>query len=114
MEIARKRPLGVTILAILAGISGISLIGVGIANGSFGIVLGIIWLIMAWGLWTGKGWAWIITVILTIISIILSVVAVVVGAVASIITLIIDIVILYYLYRPNVKSYFGRGSKFST
>jgi hypothetical protein len=25
-----------------------------------------------------------------------------------IIILIIDIVILYYMYRPNVKSYFGR------
>lgn len=146
-EIGRRRPLGVTIIAILAGIEGAALLGGGlygvlylapklsqvssslttelgtavsglasttvIISGSIGIALGIAWFVLTWGLWTAKGWAWIVTVILTIISLILGIISVVTGAVSNIISVIINIVILYYLYRPNVKSYFGRGTKLS-
>ena len=76
--------------------------------GAVAIAIGIVWLVLAWGLFTAKGWAWIITVILAIISAIFSAIGVFGGAVWYISTLIIDIVILYYMYRPNVKSYFGR------
>jgi hypothetical protein len=114
----RSHPLGVTILSILAGISGIVGIVVGIIAsliippaGVVGIVIGLIWLGLAWGLWTGKGWAWIITVIIAIISIIFNIFGAVTGHVDQIISLIIAAVMLYYLFRPNVKAYFGRGTK---
>jgi uncharacterized membrane protein (DUF2068 family) len=132
LQTGRKRPLGVTIVAILMLINGIILI----ASGAFGITtteilageignaltggivaissvviaLGIASLIIAWGLITGKGWAWIITVILSIISIIMSIISIVAGSFGSIVSLIINGVILYYMYRPDVKSYFGRRS----
>ena len=78
-------------------------------GGGIAIALGIAWLVIAWGLFTAKGWAWIITVILAIISAIFSAIGIGGGAVIPhLIILIIDIVILYYMYRPNVKSYFGR------
>lgn len=73
-----------------------------------GIALGIACFVLAWGLYAGRDWAWIITVILTIISIIFSLVAIGGGDFVNIMTLIIDAVILYYLYRPSVKVYFGR------
>jgi uncharacterized membrane protein (DUF2068 family) len=113
----RSRPLGVTILSILAGISGIVGIAAGIIAsliippaGIVGIVIGLIWLGLAWGLWTGKGWAWIVTVIIAIISIIFNIFGAVTGHAGQIISLIIAAVMLYYLTRPNVKAYFGRGS----
>ncbi|MGA8565366.1 MAG: DUF2127 domain-containing protein [Nitrososphaeraceae archaeon] len=159
MERTRSRPLGVTIVAILAIIDGIILLTGGILAvtivplvssglngtlsnitvtdqqgqqvkvqstgmtgmvatiaiiaGSVAIVLGLVWFGLAWGLLTGKGWAWIITVILSIISIVFGIVGIASGGAPSIISLIINGVILYYMYRPNVKSYFGRGVKIS-
>ena len=154
MDRARTRPIGVTIIAILAIIDGIVLLTggilavtivplissglngalsnitvtnqqgqqvnvhstsmngivatVAIVAGSIAIVLGIVWFVLAWGLLTGKGWAWIITLILAIVSVIFSIVGIVSGGAPSIISLIINGIILYYMYRPNVKSYFGR------
>ena len=72
------------------------------------IVLGIARFVVAWGLLTGKGWAWIVTIIITIISIILDIILIIFGSFESVIGLIIDGVIIYYLYRPSVKSYYGR------
>jgi hypothetical protein len=151
-----KRPVGVTIIAILAIIGGILLLFGGIAfvalapilsqintiddnssnstfslniNGTdvtvpknalfiFGgflgiiggalIVIGIAGFVVAWGLLTGKGWAWIVTIIVAIISIILNLIVVISGGLENIIGLIIYGIIIYYLYRPSVKSYFGR------
>lgn len=72
------------------------------------IVIGIASFVVAWGLLTGKGWAWIVTIIIVIISIILNIILIVAGSFESVIGLIIDGIIIYYLYRPSVKSYFGR------
>ena len=155
MERTRSRPLGVTIVAILAIIDGIVLLTGGIfavtvvpvvnsgltnlsvtdqqgqqvniqgtgmngilatiaiVAGSVAIILAIIWFLLAWGLLTAKGWAWIITVILSIISIVFGIVGIASGGAPSIISLIINGVILYYMFRPNVKAYFGRGVKIS-
>ena len=152
-----KRPVGVTIIAILAIIGGILLLFGGIAfvafapilsqintiedndssNSSFSlningtdvtvpknalfifggflgiiggalIVIGIAGFVVAWGLLTGKGWAWIVTIIVAIISITLNLIVVISGGLENIIGLIIYGIIIYYLYRPSVKSYFGR------
>jgi uncharacterized membrane protein (DUF2068 family) len=101
---------GITTTEILAGEIGNALTGGIVAISSVVIALGIASLIIAWGLITGKGWAWIITVILSIISIIMSIISIVAGSFGSIVSLIINGVILYYMYRPDVKSYFGRRS----
>jgi hypothetical protein len=125
MQTGKKRPLGVTIVAILMIINGIILIltgaggiavgaildipFIGVASGVL-IALGIAALVVAWGLIKGKVWAWIVTVILSIISIIMSIIAIAGGNFGSIISLIINGVILYYMYRSEVKAYFGRTS----
>lgn len=118
----KVRPVGVTILAVLEIISGI----VGIVGGIFfatiaglldvdflgaigGIVAGILVAIgiasfvMAWGLLEGKPWAWTFTLILTIISVVFEL------AGANIVGLIIDAIVLYYLFRPHVKAFFGKS-----
>jgi hypothetical protein len=89
------------------------------------LVRSIGYLIVSYGLLKGKGWAWIVTVILTIIAIVIQVTsiisnsvlsqsltndlaAIVPGLIAHIVGIAINGVILYYLYRPNVKAYFGK------
>ena len=76
--------------------------------GSILIVLGIVSFVVAWGLLKGKGWAWTVTIIITIISLVFNALSIVSENIGAIVGIIIDGVIIYYLYRPNVKSYFGR------
>jgi uncharacterized membrane protein HdeD (DUF308 family) len=113
MENQRHRPLGITIIAILAIIAGISSIAVGVPLlvvliGIGFIILGIVYLAVAYGLWKGKKWAWTITLVVSVISIIIGIASLATGNVGAIIQIIISAVIIYYLYRPNVKAYFGK------
>lgn len=151
----RRRPTGVTVIAVLAIIAGVLLLFAGLAlvtlapflsqiklndginssktsislnvngtvvtipknalfvlGGFIGILgttliaLGIADFVVAWGLWKGKGWAWIVTIIINIISAVLNIISIVAGSLGSIGGLIINGIIVYYLYRPNIKSYF--------
>jgi hypothetical protein len=98
----------------------------GLAIGAIILAVGIGYLVVSYGLLKGKKWAWITTVILTIIAIVIQVAsvisssmltqsltndpaAIVSGIAAQIVSIAINGVILYYLYRPNVKAYFGRS-----
>jgi anaerobic C4-dicarboxylate transporter len=100
--------------------------GIGIAIGAIVLAVGIGYLVVSYGLLKGKGWAWIVTVILTIIAIAVQIVSgitasmfnasfiddtnsFVTGIIAQIVGIAINGVILYYLYRPNVKAFFGRS-----
>ncbi|HEX6067492.1 MAG TPA: hypothetical protein VFZ05_01715 [Nitrososphaera sp.] len=82
---------------------------VGIALGGVIIALGIFSFIVAYGLWKGLGWAWTLTIVLSVISIALNAVSLASGNFGGIINVIISVVVLYYLYRPHVKAYFGKG-----
>ena len=97
------------------------------AVGGVLLVIGIGYLVMSYGLLKGKGWAWTITIILIIIGIVIQIVSTFVGSVftaslnnasntssgiiGSIIGIAINIVILYYLYRPHVRAYFGKAKQ---
>jgi len=105
--------------------------GVGIAIGAIVLAVGIGYLIVSYGLLKGKEWAWIITVILTIIAIAVQIASgitasmfnasfiddtnsFVTGIIAQIVGIAINGVILYYLYRPNVKAFFGKSQPSTT
>jgi hypothetical protein len=105
--------------------------GIGIVIGSIVLAVGIGYLVVSYGLLKGKGWAWIVTIILTIIAIITQVISViststltqslttdvaalVSGIISHIIGIAINGIILYYLYRPNVKAFFGRSRPTTT
>ena len=86
-----------------------SFLGGGIlAIGGILIAIGILSFVVAYGLLKGRRWAWTLTVILSIISIVLAAISIAVGSIPSIISIIISGIILYYLYRPHVKAYFGK------
>jgi hypothetical protein len=66
-------------------------------------VMGILALIDAYGLWTGAGWAWWLTIILSALGIIGGIVSLPGG----IISIFIDVLIIYYFTRSYVKEFFG-------
>ena len=88
--------------------------GIGIAIGAVLLALAIVSFFVAYGLLKGRGWAWTVTVILSIISIALNAISIAAGNLTSIISIIISGIILYYLYRPHVKAYIGKGVSPST
>ena len=126
---SKGRPTGVTILAILEAIAGIyylvtgfgdfvataiirTLAGSGIPSdilplisrsvGAVLLIFGLVSLLLAWGLWTGKGWARMIALVIAILSIIASLIS------FHLIGVVIDGIIIYYLTRPNVKQFFTK------
>ena len=115
MESQEYWPLGVTIVAILTAIGGIVFLASGVVLLIIGIgiiflALGIAFLVVAYGLWRGKRWAWTITLILSVIGIILAIASLAVGNMGAIVSIIIHGIVIYYLYRPNVKSFFGKSA----
>ncbi|HJU33913.1 MAG TPA: hypothetical protein VJ695_02200 [Nitrososphaera sp.] len=113
MENQKHRPLGVTLIAILTIIGGIIFLASGLVLLIIGIgfillALGIAYLVMAYGLWKGKSWAWTITLILSAIGIIVAIVSIAAGNAAAIVNIIIHGIVIYYLYRSNVKAFFGK------
>jgi hypothetical protein len=122
-----RRPLGISIIAILLFIQAIFEIVVGIfsffANiirnplsgllvGWIPLVIGILLFILAWGLWTLKPWAYWVTLILEIVNIVFhflgynqthSIFAIISGGIISI------IIVIYLLVDPNVRRAFRTG-----
>ena len=113
MESQKHRPLGVSIVAILTAIGGIVFLTSGavlliIGIGIIFLAVGIAFLVVTYGLWKGKRWAWTVTLILSVIGIILAIASLAVGNMGAIVSIIIHGVVIYYLYRPNVKAFFGK------
>jgi hypothetical protein len=139
----KKRPAGVTVIAILIIIGGILLLLAGIGTVAVGslfiseiiglvfviigailLAVGIGYVVVSYGLLKGKRWAWTITMVLLFIGIAIDVASIIFGSFVinmdisafltsnsgSIVSIIISIIILYYLYRPHIKSYFGKMS----
>ncbi len=100
-----------------AGYSGLSSLDTGtIATivtvlGVVLLILGILYLAYGIGFFSGKGWAWTLGMIGTILGIILNIVQIALGSFTSVGGLIIGLIIVYYLTRPHVKAYFGKGAQ---
>jgi hypothetical protein len=106
------------------------------AIGSIVLAKGIGYLVMFYGLLKGKRWAWTITIILLITGIAIQLISTVIvsvfnislnsnntisdtnsvisGIIGGIIGIAINIVILYHLYRPHVKMFFGKTTPISS
>ena len=86
----------------IPGVGGF-LTGIIMAIAAVAAIIGILYLINAYGLWVGKSWAWWLTIILSVLGIIGGLLSLPVG----IIGIIIYILIIYYFTRPHVKEFFG-------
>ena len=132
------RPTGITILTILQIIVGImdlligilllavyglalSLFGLGFSEG-FGIflvplaivsfVFGLISFVLAYGLWNGRLWAWVSTVITAIVGLTIGIIGLLFGSLANLIVIVFYALILAYLSTGTVRAFFGRGPMF--
>jgi len=73
------------------------------------ISLGVLEFITAWGLLRGKGWAWSLAVTLSLIWIVLCLLWIR----SSYVIIAGAAIIIYYLYRPHVKAFFGKGGTYT-
>jgi hypothetical protein len=142
-----KRPVGVTILAVigiiygifslllaLLGLLGTALLASGLGNlatrasasryspGTLvyatisDAVLGILYLAFGIGAFQLKGWAWTAGVVALVLDVIRQLVGFVIqGAgssriVSASITIVIALLLLWYLFRPNVRAAFGKAA----
>jgi uncharacterized membrane protein HdeD (DUF308 family) len=87
------------------------LVGMMVATGITILALGIAFVVISYGLLKGKGWAWTATVVLSCIGMALGLVSVVTGHLDGIFNILINAFIFYYIYRPYVKSFFGKDTK---
>jgi hypothetical protein len=91
----------------LSSISGIS--SILYAVGALALIIGILSIVVAVGFLGGKGWAWTLGIVAAVIGIVVGIVEVVIGFLTDVIGIIFQIIILYYLMRPHVKAFFGKG-----
>ena len=94
-EMVTGMPIELT--GMMASMIGFAFAGIGV----FSLIVGI-------GLMKGKRWAWNLEVISMFISLGIGIFYLIDDIASGILSLIISAIILYYLYRPNVKSYFGK------
>ena len=123
-DLIRHRPTGVTVLGILFVIAGAFTLLGGITTlvaipfvaltvlGAVLIPLGIASLVVAYGLFKAKSWAWYVAVALSIIGLVVNVISLVtsdIGAITgALVGIAINAIVLYYLSRRSVRQYFGR------
>ena len=84
--------------------------GLGLGLGVAYLILGIISGVISYGFFKGWSIMWYLGVIFTIIGVLFNIAAVVMGGFAAIVTLVILLIILLYLFKPNVKLYFLKHS----
>ena len=72
------------------------------------VVVGLVGMLIGWGLWTGRGWARIIQIIFAVLGVIGGVGSLAIGAYTGVVSLISAAVIVWYVFRPNVKAYFSK------
>jgi hypothetical protein len=119
-----RRPVGVTIVAIVAATGGLlSIFGgasrfAGMSTGPIALayivmIFGILGLALGAGFFTGAKWAWMAGIIIYIISIGLGIAEIIyggqVGLIGGIIRTIAGIVVPIYLTRPKPKAFFGKS-----
>ena len=116
------RPLLITLIAILNIILGLGaiLVGglmftgmtvlgglqVGAMTGGVSVIIGLIYILIGIGFLSGWSIMWYLGVIFEVLGIILNVLTLFVGNLSAIISILISLIILLYLFKPNVKRYF--------
>ena len=125
----RERPPGITVLAILALLSGLVAVWFAVelfaaandasilafdrlANAArllalVSLVVGVLDLVFAWGALRLRGWAWQLGVVLEVLSILLNLLRVGRGFPGShFAAMVLGLIVLWYLFRPETRRAF--------
>lgn len=85
------------------------LAGLGFVFGLIALLIALLYLAIAYGVWKGRGWSWMLGVVVSVIGLVFGVLGLTGGVtVSSIISLALPIVVLYYFMQPEVKRWLGR------
>jgi uncharacterized membrane protein (DUF2068 family) len=88
------------VLAVRSTLTSVALVAVALI--SFGL---------AYGSWTGKAWAWIVSLAFALFGIVFSVLSLFMRpGLGELIGLVIYLLVVYYLMQPCVRSFFGKGA----
>lgn len=119
-----KRPVGVTLIAIVAAAGGLlSLFGGGMVLSGMAsgpillayivIIFGILGLLLGYGFFKGPSWAWTLGIVIYLVSIALGIAEIVyggnVGFLGGIIRVIAGVIIPVYLTRNPPRQFFGKA-----
>ncbi len=124
--LAGQRPLGIMIIAVLAGIGALVGLWTGLQYlqaadywgaasdtvrgiGFIILLVSVAWIVVAWGLWTLRPWAWIAAGAVAGVSVGLQVLALVNDSRdpgGSLIQIVANAAIIYYLSTPPVRAIF--------
>jgi hypothetical protein len=114
------KPTGVVILAVLQLISALSWLALGalafmagalllpifgMLLAFFPLIIGIIGLILFYGLWSLKGWAWFWTLIINLIGLVLGIMGNLTDLM-NLLSLAISAIIVIYLFLPGTRAHF--------
>ncbi len=127
----KERPLGVTLIGILLFLLGLIMIlgglalfalgdlvdveALAVATGAISVVIGIVYIVLAFGFFKGWNWVWVMTMVVLIIGILWSIIQWVLNdmetdqIVSMLLGLIIPIIIVLYMNSKNVKAFFGKA-----
>ena len=124
-KVKKKLPKGILIITILTIISGVLLVimsvyafnlllplgGIYLMGPTFLLILGVTSLLTAYGLYMGKNWSWKLLLVLSGFGAAGYLLNVVNGQFISIFGVLYNSIIIYYMYRPHVRRYYGIRSK---
>ncbi len=124
-KVNNKLPRGILIITILTAISGILLIvmsiyafnlllplgGIYLMGPAFLLILGVTSLFTAYGLYRGQNWSWKLLLVLSGFGAAGYLLNVVNGQFISIIGVVYNLFIIYYMYKPHVRKYYGIRNK---
>jgi hypothetical protein len=124
-KVKKKLPRGILIITVLTIISGVLLVimsvyafnlllplgGIYLMGPTFLLILGGTSLLTSYGLYLGKNWSWKLLLVLSGFGAAGYLLNVVNGQLISIFGVLYNSIIIYYMYRPHVRRYYGIRSK---
>ena len=114
------KPTGVIVIALLQLISSLVAIGLGVLAlavtlallpllmiiALIPLIIGFIGLILFWGLWTLKGWAWFWTLFFNFVALLLAVMNFDITNMTGLLSLALNAIIVIYLLLPSTRAAF--------
>jgi hypothetical protein len=123
MDQVRTRPAGIVAVAVLMALSGVLTVlsSVPAVTGAalppwamaLDLAVGIAMFAVAWGLWTLRSWAWVVTLGIQAVNGLFAIISVAAAPMAwpAWIAIGIAVAVIAYLTRPNVRLAFGVGAR---
>ncbi|HVK63342.1 MAG TPA: hypothetical protein VM694_02650 [Polyangium sp.] len=123
MDEVKTRPAGVIAVAVLMALSGVLTVlsSIPAVTGAalppwaiaLDVAVGIAMFAVAWGLFTLRAWAWVVTLGVQAVNALFAIIAVASAPSAwpTWLAIAIAAVVIFYLTRPNVRLAFGVGMR---